>query len=149
MEHRSRLLPFHVPRERIEPSRPERTIGAEPFGGVPQTCGIQRAPAEPAVPLALYEAGSFEYPQVLGDRRPRHVERLRQFANGGSASGEASENRTARAVGERPKRSIESLTIGNHQVTSVAYADPGVKFSMGGKRRTSVLTRSVYSSGAR
>jgi hypothetical protein len=31
----------------------------------------------------------------------------------------------------------------------VAYADPGVKSSMRGKRRTSVLTRSVYSSGAR
>src|SRR5262245_41183401 len=56
--------------------------------------------------------GLREHLDVLGDRRQRHRERLRQLIHRGRAVGESGENRPTRRVGQRRERLAEPLPVG-------------------------------------
>jgi hypothetical protein len=72
-----------------------------------------------AVFRARKQTGSFQYSQVFGNRRQRHVERLGQFSHAANAVGEASEDGAAGRIGQRGKREVERCVIFNHMVNNM------------------------------
>ena len=60
-----------------------------------------------AVNFAVQQAGGFQHAQVLGDRRKGHIEWLGEFADGGFALRQTSEDGAAGVVRESAEDVIE------------------------------------------
>ena len=96
---------------------PEGPILGNPRRRVLHRFRGQPAAVYAAVDFALQETGSFENPEMLGNRRQRHFERFGQLRNHGFAPRQPGQDGAARGIGERSERGIEhSAGIVNHMV---------------------------------
>ncbi len=122
------LCVFEVSVERLEALFPESAIALDPSGGSLHRGGIETAAVHAAVHRAGEQARAFENAEVLGNRRERHREGLREPTNGSLSEREAREDRPPRRVRERREGRIQSLGILNHLVK---YYWPGSDYVKG------------------
>ena len=95
----------------VEPLVPERLVAGEPFGCVAKWLGLEVAQpgGRPAGPRD--EAGALEHLEVPRDRRLRHRERGGEVPHGQVALGQASEDRPAGWIRERPEHLAELVDL--------------------------------------
>ncbi len=77
----------------------------------PEACAV-----DPSVTLSRQKAGLFQNAKMLGDRGQRHVERLRQLADGPLSECETGKDRATGGIAERGERGIERIGIVNQLV---------------------------------
>ncbi len=97
--------------EAIETGFPDWPVLLGPVGDLGERSGIERARAVLRVASASDEAGAFEHLEVLRNRGQLHVEWLSKFVDARSTGGQASEDRTARRVGEGRERGAQSVVV--------------------------------------
>lgn len=76
----------------------------------------------PAQPFRADETTFFQHFEMLKKRRQRHVERLREIADGGRPGTEGGQHRAPGGVGEGMKRIVEAALLVSH-VANYSYVD--------------------------
>src|SRR5262245_23500205 len=84
---------FQVGIEALIVLLPVPAIGAGPFGDLLERPRFELTRSPLRLAAAHDEPGTLEHPQVLRDRRPAHVERLRELGDGGRAVREPLEDK--------------------------------------------------------
>jgi len=101
----------------IELVFPEPLVEGNPRRRILERLRMQAAAAHAPVFVVLQQAGTVQYPQVLGHRGQRHAEGLRQLAHRGLPLGQPGQDGAAGGVGQRAKGGVESgQRILNHTV---------------------------------
>jgi len=95
---------------------PEAAISLDPRRCLAHWRGDERRPPNAAFTAHARQAGALEHTNVLRDRGKRHREARREVADRALARRKPSDDRPARRVRERCKRTIETAGLINHMV---------------------------------
>src|SRR5262249_8471096 len=106
-------------RQCFELALPEHAVSLDPVRGVAERSRVELTAADSAESRAPHEAGAFENPEMLGDRRPRHAERFGELADRVVAAREARGARAWGGVGEGREGAVRPCAFGTHVFTSV------------------------------
>lgn len=94
--------------ETVELVLPELAIRVEPRRRIPHRVRRETHATHSSVAPPLHQSRPLEHDEVLADRGKRHREGARQLADGGLPTGEARDDRSARAVGEGAEDEVET-----------------------------------------
>lgn len=95
----------------IELRRPEAAVETQPFVGDLERRGVDPADVRPALNRALYQAGAFQHPDVLGSGRERHPKRCSQLADRSLALHKAAKHRASGRVREGAEHDVQRSRI--------------------------------------
>jgi hypothetical protein len=108
---------FQILRQGIKLQFPERAVLLHPRSRILHRLCSQSATVNTAIDFAFEQARGFQDAHVFRDRWQRNAEGPRKFRDHGFALREADQNRAARGVCKRAKRSIQRHgRIVNHTV---------------------------------
>lgn len=93
--------------KRIQLAFPEASIAYDPVRRLFQWIGVETAAMHATGFFSREQSGTFQYAEMLRDRRQRHVEWIRQLRDGGLAERELFQNRAPCRVGQCGKSGIQ------------------------------------------
>ena len=131
--------------ERGEPLLPEAAVALDPFGRRAQGSAHETELVDPTVLRARQQPDRLEGPQVLGNRRQRHVERRRELADRSASARQACDDRSPRRVGERRKHRVERA---RSEVDHTANEPPRVEPRQSSTRVTIFQPCNIFRSSA-